>query len=86
MHVDYPGGAQKGVKIKLIPIFLNSSFSTVVTTLEYKNGSYSNWIYNVNMHIEHPGGGPKGVKIKLIPIFLIPSFRTVLTTSEYIQE
>ncbi len=74
MHMEHPGGAPKGVKIKLIPIFLSFSFSIVVTTLEYKNESWSNWIYNVNMHMDHPGAAQKGVKIKLIPIFLSCSF------------
>ena len=80
MLMDYPGGAQKGVKIKLIPIFLSSTFRTVVTTFEHNNGAWSYWIYNVNMHVVHPGGAQKGVKIKLIPIFLSSSFRTIVTT------
>ena len=46
--------SQKGVRIKLIPISLSSSFRRVVTTLQYKNGPWSNLIYNVNMDIEHP--------------------------------
>ena len=55
--MEHPGGAQKGVKIKLIPIFLSSSFRGVVITLEYKNGSWTNWIYNIYMHMEYPVGG-----------------------------
>ena len=71
MHMDHPGGTLKGVKIKLIAIFLSSSFRRVMTTLEYKNGSWSNWIYNVNMHMEPFGTAQKGVKIKVIlKIFL----------------
>ena len=56
---------KKGVKIKLIPIFLSSSFRTVVTTLEYKNGAWSNWNYNGSMHMECPGETQKDAKIYL---------------------
>ena len=37
MHVDHPGGAQEGVKIKLILIFLSSSLRTIRIRLYIKN-------------------------------------------------
>ena len=65
--MEHIGGVQKVAQIKLIPIFLSSFFRTVVTTFEKKNGSWSNWIYNVNMHMDHPGGLQIRCKNKTYP-------------------
>ena len=56
-----------GLSIKVIIFPVAKYFSvmlTVETTLEYKNGLWSNWIYNVYIHMGC-GAIQKGVKIKV---------------------